>query len=215
MTADESTQRHWEIAEKIGMPVSDEIKFRETLRDEFARVSSSPEAYAVINLLLYWRSTRNPYYLDQAVILCGRLGIFTEAVHTEIVDCATRRINGSLKGTNEKTEKEKDLSWHFNFMLNLRFRQRGIAIGKAAELAVSAFFTGFPKKKPSMASTIERYYSERYKHDIEPALFESWEQHRERASAEERAKYQQDDDTWLQLFESTPPCPEHLKGDRR
>lgn len=198
MAADARTRRSWEIAEKLGDPVSRAFQAFEAVCDELRPVAQTSFQYLQIaSRVRQWVETRNPHYLDVAVILCGAWSLpITETVQEQLGKAAKLRMTGGAAGTPDKIAKETALGNALMLMANLIYE--GLTVPQAASKAAAIHTT-------HKASSLERYYSERVrKVGLEAELFTNWERtvpdHRE---------------VWLPIVAALPDTPEAELGSRR
>lgn len=198
MAADPQTVGCWEIADRLGMPVPEELKAAEAIRDELRpHVVSAVQYLQIAGLVSKWVKTRNPHYMDFALILLSAWDLpITETVSCQLAKVAQLRVTGGAMGTADKIRKEASLENALMLMANMRHAV-GLSIPRAAGKAAAVY-------KSHRASTLEKYYEDRMLPSREAELWENW-----RRNCPDHAEQ------WKPIIEQLPDTCEHDHGNRR
>lgn len=162
-------------------------------------------ALFVSNAVHNWRTTRNPHYMDLALMACKQHEAMpSPAVLEAATEAAELRFNGEASGTAEKIITERAKSEALLLMANLIYNRlpQHVAASKAAAQHQKAH----PKLKPIKASTLERYYAKQFtKTGQEAELFACWD----------RVLSEQESAGWQELARNLPMADDELTGSRR
>lgn len=167
---DQLTKRSWEIAEELGSPVPEYLKLYESLCDEL-RECSYPEQYLpVADLAANWIKSRNPYYMDAAILLWSSFEKpITSTLQHEQVAVSKLRWEGDPRGTADKVKKQQIRGAALMIMANLC--HAGLSVPQAAKVAENIVNGKF--KYTSLA----KFYNKEIKPEREAKLYSSWEKH--------------------------------------
>lgn len=151
-----------------------------------------------------WIETGNPHYIDAAMLVCQRAGIEpTQTMRREQAQAAEKRIFGAPPGTANKLRRENLLEHLLILMANMIFQ--GESLRDAARRAQTAQKNIGTDLKHYKASSLERYYAERWRNSkLEREFFTTCE-----SMGEKHAEI------WRPVIEALPKAPEHESGNRR
>lgn len=171
--------------------------------DELMAQGISP-AFPLAHNFKKWIETGNPHYVDAAMMTCHRAGIEpTPTMRQEQARAAEKRMFGDPPGTANKIRKENLLEHLLILMANMIFQ--GESPRDAARRAQTAQEKIGTELKHYKASTLERYYSERWRNTkLESEFFATCE-----SLGDKHAEI------WRPTIEALPKAPEHESGNRR
>jgi hypothetical protein len=201
----------WRIGEELGHPMPDHLKVHDLVLTEMKFRAGFQVSLAVANLAEEWIRTRNPYLIDQAVILCANANIEPpSALWAEIAAVARQRFDGNTRGgTPDSVRKHDALEQAFTLMLNLR--HAGATVEVAASKAARWLAEAAPGQSVK-ASTLERRYSEKWLVSAEengPTREEDFINRWEKTKSEEVKAI------WEEALKAMPDANDELKGNRR
>ncbi|MAC34876.1 MAG: hypothetical protein CME38_14925 [Haliea sp.] len=185
--------------------MNQDLELAERVLSEMRSRAPFELALFVSNAVHSWRATRNPYHMDLALMACKQHEAMpSPAVIEAATEAAQLRFNGEASGTAEKIITERAKSEALLLMASLIYRQLPQHV--AASKAATQHSASHPKLKPLKASTLERYYSDRYvKTGREAELFASWD----------RVLGEQEAAGWQELARTLPMADDELTGSRR
>ncbi|MHA7809250.1 MAG: hypothetical protein ACX933_05535 [Marinobacter adhaerens] len=161
-------------------------------------------AIAVSELAFKWRETRNPHYMDLAMLLCHETSVQPSPALIEAASEAAReRFNGEPQGTAGKIKKESEKWRTYTLMMNLIYH--GLSLPKAASKA-ARWMKEHGDGVYRQASSLEKQYpKEVRKTGVEADHFANWDQ------------WLTDDNkqAWLKAIELLPDADEWQLGARR
>lgn len=202
----------WRIAEDTGLPTPKHVQVHELIMVEMKFRADFKLSMAVAHLVAEWIETRNPYAIDQAVVLCGDAGIEPpRTLWAEIANVARQRFAGEERGgTPSRIEKSAAHEMALALMLNLR--DAGASVEVAASKAARWLSDNLPSHVVVRASTLERRYSEEWlvrsapnKPTREATRFKQWKD----------TKTKEVRDIWTAALHTMPDASGKLKGNRR
>ena len=198
------THNGWRIADDCGMPCSEAAKVWEMVHLEMK--FHCPDFMRGLSIASYaksWIETRNPYFIDAAVVLCRRSGVDPPPSLMALVgDVAALRFDGEARGgTAAKIRKQNARDYAFNLMANLcaAGASREIAASKAAKY-LADIGAGISYK----ASSLEKDYPQHWR-DMEADKTDTFHQPQNASLLTE----------WQRILAMLPEANDELKGERR
>lgn len=127
------------------------------------------------NLAADWEITKNPYYIDLAILLCDEIKIeITPALQDCITKTAKQRMAGGTAGTLDEIKKGDAKEHTLIFMMNCIYVGDSLPI--AASKAVTFHKKTYPELKSYTTLTLERYYRNEIRTPgIEKEYFKEWD----------------------------------------
>lgn len=185
----------------------------ERVRLEMRFIAPLELALAVSELAYKWLTTGNPYYIDQAQLICYQNNVTPSPSLTELIqDVLMKRFsyNSSLAGTSEKILNEQSKTQALYLMLNLHYA--GDPLHICASKAAKWHSEQFPEHKQLKASTLETYYVKTFRtaSDIETEYFKAWLEF-ENSDPE----FKKMREHWNSIKTDLPESDDNLKGYRR
>lgn len=132
------------------------------------------------NLAADWKITKNPHYIDLAMLLCNKAGVaLTPTLQDCAADAAKLRLSGGETGTHERIEIDYAKQHTLMFMMNCLYKKK-YSMEVSASKAIIFHKAAYPKLKPYTSLTLQRYYrnemrkKNKYGLSIEDEYFKSW-----------------------------------------
>lgn len=129
------------------------------VKNELFQTSPVPDEvwHGVPGLIFSWVQTKNPHYIDYAVLLFHKHNIPpTKTVMREVARAAGARTTGSPCGTSNEVRKKGANSTVFVWMMHLV--AAGESVESAAEKAAYLYSVEFPGLRAKKASSLEKEY---------------------------------------------------------
>lgn len=164
-----------------------------------------------VNIAL-WKSTKNPHYVDVAILICTDCGFqLTEYLLQQVQEASQMRLNGNPKTAVKPTAlavKNSSATFQvFSWMAHLC--ATGLSIDQSSEKAAMLFIVEFPELAKRKASGLSRQYHKRmeeyglYGKPLNEVVKEI------HLSDLRLSAY------WKRIADSIPECDIELLGDRR
>jgi hypothetical protein len=197
----------WENAEKCGSPYSQARKVwgMLSLELEFSGVPHL-DLNAIAWLARQWIETRNPHYIDAALLRCSAAGVSPPPTLLNLMeDVAAIRFAGLERaGTGKRIQDNSIQAEALRIVCCLHLS--GLSVELAASKAAQ-YIADQRLGKVYKASTLERAYASEFRRG-NPSLEEDVRSALERAPREVR-------NAWARLANDLPEANEDLKGNRR
>jgi hypothetical protein len=201
----------WRIGEKSGLPTPEYLKIYELVLLEMRYRADNETSTAIANAAAKWVESRNPSYLDFAIVACAEKRIEPPlSLLDQIAIAAKHRIDGTGNpGNPAKAKKQYAKNSVYVFIANLI--HSGNTLEHACMKGAIWYVARYPKLKPILASTLEKYYVKEWRskrsdgNTVEESHHSRWE------------NYKTDADKlgWREISEKIPSEFERLKGNRR
>lgn len=167
---------------------------------------SGPWELAIVasELAYKWRATRNPHYMDLAMLLCQELQVTpSPSLVNASSEAAHERFNGEPKGTPGKVKKESEKWQTFTLMMNLIYH--GLTLPKAASKAAHWMKENGTADYRQASSLEKQYPKEVREPGIEAEHFTTWDNWLTDSQKEE----------WRKVIETLPDADVWQQGSRR
>jgi hypothetical protein len=200
----------WQLqhGSKRPAPTFDDQQFQlEILRAELDHATEAGSfAVEITSLIQEWQSSKHPSYVDYALLICRRKGIFPPPTLVSIsLLAAERRLTTDLPGmTPQKISRRSGLKFALIIMTNLILS--GATQEQAASKTAQYFVNGsFPNRWK--ASTLDKRYSEHMHSEKDTVVRQI---HREWNYLVPHVMEQ-----WRQFGDALPEATTSIKGERR
>lgn len=191
------------LARDMGM-ADEDLQLAETAQLELKFSGPWELAIAASEMVYRWRKSRNPHYMDLAVLLCHETGIQPPpAVMQAASEAANERFNGDPTGTPDKIKKESDKWRHYTLMMNLIYH--GLSLPRAASKAARYMKDQGIEQYRHVSSLEKQYPKEVRATGIEKRHFENWDKWLDEPTRQ----------AWRRIIELLPEAEDFQKGGRR
>lgn len=191
------------LARDMGM-ADEDLQLAEIAQLELKFSGPWETAMAVSQLVYRWRKSRNPHYMDLAMLVCQETGVQPPpAVIQAFSEAANERFNGDPKGKPTTIKKESDKWRHYTLMMNLIYH--GLSLPRAASKAARYMKDQGIEQYRHVSSLEKQYPKEVRATGIEKQHFDNWDKWLDEPTRQ----------AWRRIIELLPEAEDFQKGGRR
>ena len=133
--------------------------YQQVFNEVFAVIPHHETAKRLANLCDNWDYEKNPFFIDQAVLLCEEKGLLpTKTIFKCVVEVAGKRLSGGISGTSENIQKDNRKYHALSFMLQARYIDRKLTIADSIAKSELIIQKIYPDIEPFGETCLRKAY---------------------------------------------------------